>query len=421
MSQLDKLNNSYNESLYNLIVNTDHKWTQSWANLGFEQQNSKNNAYRGANQIVLFSRAVMSEFKDPRWVTFNEAKKNNTPIKKGSKGEFIGFFTDTASVLKKNDKGNPVLDKEGKKQYELVKLDRPVLKTYYVFNAQDVEGIKQFELPEKPKISDPEKYSQIDKMIESYCKDNEISLKEISSQDAFFSNGSKNVVMPLKEQFSNIDEYYAVAFHELTHSTIECVGRTNKKTDRKGYNEFGSKNYAKEELVAELGALFMCQKFGLSGFANNEESNTLKSLAYLKNWLKAGKLEKEDLSVALRDANKAVSKITSYIEKEVTKTVDEQLTNKTYSIEFKFDRKESKYNISINGESAESVINKDKYALSVLQNHPDIKKHNVPISELQTGIINRTESMKGNRPQDIKLDATGKEVKNKKGKDQIEL
>lgn len=317
MSQIDKLNNSYNESLYNLIVNTDHNWTKSWATVGFAQQNSKNMEYNGANQIVLFNRAVNSEFKDPRWITFNEAVKNNTPIKKGSKGEFIGFFTNTASVLKKDDDGNPILDKDGKKQYELVKLDRPVLKTYYVFNVQDAENIKPFEAIQTPEVPNSEKYSKIEKMIENYCKDNDIKIKEISSQNAFFSNNRSNdIVMPLKSQFSEIDEYYAVTFHELIHSTAKCVERTNKTTDTKNGNVFGSKNYAKEELVAELGSLLMCQKFGLSGFATNEENNTLKSLAYLKNWLEAGNLEKADLSVALRDANKAVNKITSYMELE---------------------------------------------------------------------------------------------------------
>lgn len=316
MSHLDKINNSYNESLYNLIVNTDHVWTKSWAIKGYEQQNTKNMPYNGANQLVLFNRAVKSELKDPRWITFNEAIKNNTPIKKGSKGEFIGFFTNTANILKKDENGNPIL-KEGKKQYELVKLDHPVLKTYYVFNAQDADNIKPFKLPEF-NVPDDKKYCDIDKMIKNYCSANSINLKEISSTKAFFRNGyeSNDVVVPLKNQFNNIDEYYSTLFHELTHSTAKCIERTNKEKDHIDGNYFGSKNYAKEELVAELGALFMCQKFGLSGFADSKESNTLKSLSYLKSWLVSGDLEKSDLSVAMRDANRAVNKIVSYLEKE---------------------------------------------------------------------------------------------------------
>lgn len=88
-------------------------------------------------------------------------------------------------------------------------------------------------------------------------------------------------------------------------------------------------------------------------------------------------------------------------------------------IKFTFDRKEAKYNVSINGENAKSVIAKDPNALTVLQQHPDIKKHNVPTSELQAGSITRVESMKGgNRPTDMKLDILGKEIKQGKSKDQ---
>ncbi|MFC1118058.1 LPD7 domain-containing protein [Pasteurella multocida] len=93
--------------------------------------------------------------------------------------------------------------------------------------------------------------------------------------------------------------------------------------------------------------------------------------------------------------------------------------NQMYDIKFTFDRKEAKYNVSINGENAKSVIAKDPNALTVLQQHPDIKKHNVPTSELQAGSITRVESMKGgNRPTDMKLDILGKEIKQAKSKDQ---
>ncbi|NBI13697.1 hypothetical protein GVX81_08780 [[Haemophilus] felis] len=106
-------------------------------------------------------------------------------------------------------------------------------------------------------------------------------------------------------------------------------------------------------------------------------------------------------------------------EKLYTEAKLQDSSNLTYDIKFKFDRKEAKYNVSINGESAKSVIAKDPNALAVLQQHPDIKKHNVPTSELQAGSITRTESMKGgHRPQDMKLNATGQEVKQQKVKDQ---
>ncbi len=93
----------------------------------------------------------------------------------------------------------------------------------------------------------------------------------------------------------------------------------------------------------------------------------------------------------------------------------QQENNSTYDIKFTYDRKAAKYNISINGEAAKSVIDKDPNALVALKQHPDIQKHNVPTSELQLGAITRTESMKGgNRPQNMMLDSVGKEVKQEK-------
>lgn len=99
------------------------------------------------------------------------------------------------------------------------------------------------------------------------------------------------------------------------------------------------------------------------------------------------------------------------------KPQQENANNPTYDIKFTFDRKEAKYNVSINGESAKSAIAKDPNALSVLQQHPDIKKHNVPTAELQAGAINRTEAMKGgNRPKDIVMNTAGQEVAKVKDK-----
>ena len=93
----------------------------------------------------------------------------------------------------------------------------------------------------------------------------------------------------------------------------------------------------------------------------------------------------------------------------------EKSQNKTYSVEFKFNRKESAYDVTINNQPAKDVIKNDLNALNVLKNHPDIIKHKVSLEELKAGVINRVESMKaGNRPQNMNLNSAGQKIIEKK-------
>lgn len=105
------------------------------------------------------------------------------------------------------------------------------------------------------------------------------------------------VKMPVPEAFDSPEEYYSTAFHELTHAT----GHTSR-VGRKGILEpsfFGSHEYSKEELVAEMGAAFLC------GHANIEQSTIVNSAAYIRGWLKALKNDKMLLVHAAAQAQKA--------------------------------------------------------------------------------------------------------------------
>ena len=123
---------------------------------------------------------------------------------------------------------------------------------------------------------------------------------------------------------------------------------------------------------------------------------------------------RQQVSELMRTDNN-FSKAYQQVEKEYTKKFEQ--AKKTYDVKFKFDRQESKYNVLINGESVQKAIERDPNALSVLQKHPDIRKYQISTAELQSGAINRTESMKGGkRPRDMLLNSTGQEVKPEKMK-----
>lgn len=308
--QLNDLYEKQAENLYNLIMSTNEQWRKDWTNDGFLQQSGKTtNAYKNINQLNLFASAVKNDYKDPRWLTFNQIQEKGYKLEKGSKSEKIAFASYTKSVLQKDENDKPILDENGKKQYKIVHLSTPVIQVYNVFNASKIEGIepfKQAELtPEQKEQAKQQNYQDADKMIQRFCEKHDIKLKEIASDRAFFQNGSeeKTVVVPLKAQFSSLDNYYATVFHELGHATKNLGIRINQETDTKNGNVFGSKNYAKEELTAELTSLFLCKEFKIDSSGLNKEENN--SMAYLKGWLQEGKLDKEDLSIALREAHRA--------------------------------------------------------------------------------------------------------------------
>lgn len=314
------------DALYDLIMSETREWRKDWSSDGYLQQSADTkNPYKNSNQLSLFSSAIKNNYKDPRWLTFNQIVKNGFKLDKGSKAEQISFTTKSARKLLKDEDGKPLLDSEGNKKYQYFELDKPILKIYNVFNASKIKGIEPFKLDrlsdenlEKSKL---QKYQDIDKMIANFCKKNDITIKEISSDKAFFQNGTqdKTVLLPLKSQFKNLDSFYAVAFHELAHATKNLGIRINTETDTKQGNIFGSKNYAKEELTAELTSLYLCKEFGIDGSDLEKSSNN--SLAYLKGWIQSGDLEKNDLNIAMKEAKRATNVIFNEY-----KTLNEELS-----------------------------------------------------------------------------------------------
>lgn len=134
------------EALYNLIVNTDHKWRKEWATEEFKQQNGKKTAYQNINQLSLFNRAVDEGFKDPRWFTFNQIKENGWQLEKGSKASRIAFATRSQMMLVKDDNGKPILNEKNQKQYKKEILDKPFFVQYNVFNGSNIKGIEPFKI-----------------------------------------------------------------------------------------------------------------------------------------------------------------------------------------------------------------------------------------------------------------------------------
>lgn len=234
--------------------------------------------YKGSNLLVLTSK--YAEFTDPRWVTFLQAKKMDWKVMKGSKATTISFakFDD---VKTSKDKIT------GEEKKVRVKLDRPVYKCFNVFNAEQIEGIP----PLDTGIVDEQKITGIRREAQTLIDKSGARIIHDGSPPRY--NSLKDIIfMPQKDQFGTPDEYYSTCMHELGHWTGH-----EKRLNRKLGNAFGSPEYAKEELRAEIASYMLGVE---TGIAVNPENNT----AYLKNWIQALKEDPMEIFKAASDAEK---------------------------------------------------------------------------------------------------------------------
>ena len=240
--------------------------------------------YRGINPIFMEITNINNFYGSTRWVTFNQAQKLGLHIIKGSKSSLAVYF----SFIEKKDDEGEVIDRF------------LMLKTYRVFNVRCLEGKGADEL--QPNFQEPldkvGRYKKAQAFVDSLVKNAGLSLKE--SHKAFYMPSEDVVAVPPKALFTPIEHgdgeplshYYATLLHEVTHWT-GAEHRLNRDQGIKG-----TKAYAFEELVAELGASMLCGELGLP--------YTTQHAAYIKGWL--GVLEGDDKAFmkASSLANKAV-------------------------------------------------------------------------------------------------------------------
>ena len=220
------------------------------------------------------------------YATFKQWSDLGGHIKKGEKSEIVVFW----KIYQKEETNEETGEKEVRKI--------PVLKYYNVFHISQVEGVKPLEVP----FREVEPIEEADKIITMYVNREHLDFKELPSNKATYNPSNDRVVVPMKEQYENINEYYSTTFHELAHST-----GYKSRLNRFETNEivsFGSPTYSREELCAELSSAFMMNMLGI------ETPQTFKnSTAYIQGWLKALKNDNKFVVSASSKAEKAVNYI----------------------------------------------------------------------------------------------------------------
>lgn len=279
------------DEIFNIIEKGETlPWRKPWGVTSTTPLNfSTKRPYTGFNFFKLVLIAQDRGYKHNMWLTFNQIKKMNLKLNKGSKSTTVAYF----NFFKKKE---VITDEIG--NTEEVETTIPVLKYYRVFNVEDTNAqIKDNEPIMTENLSLNER---CEKTIEGYVKrEKSLKLSIEESDRAFYSPMLDKVVVPELKQYKDEGEYYSTLFHELVHSTGH-KDRLDRFED--GLTQFGGEIYSKEELVAEIGASILCQTHGFTNTMNN-------SASYIKGWMKKLKDKPSQFVSACNKAYKSVSYI----------------------------------------------------------------------------------------------------------------
>lgn len=265
------------EQLENNIV----PWEKPWGGTlddAFNRVSKK--PYSILNQMLLKYGGEYASFK--QW------KDLGGHIRKGEKSEIVVFWK-MYPIKEKQDDGT-----------EIIKTI-PLLKYINVFHISQVDGVE----PLKQKVThDIEPIDKAEKILNDYWNRENITIEHVKGDKAFYSPMFDKIQLPLFEQFKQSEEYYSTAFHESVHSTMK-TSRCNRQEDRKGkVVSFGSEEYSKEELVAEVGS---AQLMNIVGIETTKSFRN--STAYIQSWLKVLRNDNKFIVSASSKAEKAVNYI----------------------------------------------------------------------------------------------------------------
>lgn len=265
-------------------------WRKGWTTEGGEFQMPKNyfsrKEYRGINIWLL----GVNSYPSPWWLTFKQAESLGGHVRKGEKGFPVIFWSQGQKTEPSQETGEAVTRKYS------------MLRYYTVFNLAQVEGI---EVP--PRLASPapatvQPFSPIDKaQAHISAMPKRPTIEHGAHFNPAYSPTLDLVKMPLPHQFVETTEYYAAAFHELVHST----GHSSRlaRPEILEPNGYGTDPYAREELVAELGAAYLCALAGI------ERETIDNAAAYLAHWVKVLRANPRWLVTAAAQAQRATDYI----------------------------------------------------------------------------------------------------------------
>lgn len=247
-------------------------WRKPWKGREFLPCNAASKRiYAGVNLFTL----GVAPFSDHRWLTVRQANELGGHVRKGERGSLVVFWKILSGSA----------DDEGSKR------TIPLLRHFIVFNVEQIEGASIEPLAQAQPVA---RIETAEAVVESMPSPPRLA---VHSTSAFYRTADDLVAMPRIESFQSADSYYATLFHELSHAT----GHPSR-LNRPGVAQtthFGSEDYSREELVAELASAFVCAEIGL------DNSLIADSASYISGWLDALKRDPKAIVLASSQARRA--------------------------------------------------------------------------------------------------------------------
>ena len=251
-------------------------WQKPWVANGKAISHATGKAYSLLNQMLLG--------RPGEYMTFKQCQEAGGRVRKGEKSSMVVFW----KWIEQED------EETGEKK------EVPFLRYYNVFHINQCEGISEKHTTETVFPDGADTLATAQDIIYDYLSREGVKMTHTEGDQAFYRPATDEVVLPIRKQFISTTEYYSTVFHELTHSTGH-PSRLNRLTKP---SFFGTEDYSKEELVAEIGASALVNYVGLET-ANSLRNNT----AYIQNWLTVLKGDKRFIVSASGKAEKAVNLI----------------------------------------------------------------------------------------------------------------
>lgn len=261
-------------------------WRRPWTTAGWLPTSvATGKPYRGINTLLLSAVAEGEGYDTPLWATFRQIENLGGKVIKGEKATPIVFWK--------------ILRKEEEVAGKTVKKSIPLMRYFNVFNIAQTEGVAlpdRFQTKREPVAL----LDGVKTVIDGYVEGP--TLDHAPQGRAFYRPSEDRVVLPVLEQFETPEGYAETLFHEFTHSTGH-----KSRLDRfeAGTDTFGCEGYAKEELVAEMGAALLAATAGVNICLDNAAS-------YVGNWLETLKGDRSLIIKAAQQAQKAVDRIIGY-------------------------------------------------------------------------------------------------------------
>jgi antirestriction protein ArdC len=234
--------------------------------------------YKGINVLLLWSEAVERGYVAPLWMTYKQAQERGGHVRKGEKGSQI-VYANKLTKTEENDKG------------EEIERSIPFMKGYVVFNVEQIDGLPDIfyakftnNLPPERRIENAEKFIA-----------NTGAAIIHGGNRAFYAPGPDVIRLPPFEAFKDAESYYACVAHETVHWT-----KAKHRLDRDfGGKRFGDDGYAFEEIVAEMGAAFLCADLGITPEIRDDHA------AYVAHWIDVLRSDRRAIFQAAAHAQRA--------------------------------------------------------------------------------------------------------------------